>query len=134
MNTKLLMTVTSVVLGLAGLFLLFAPDTLLTALGLPLTAPLPLLTQLGGSAYLGFALMDWTAKESVIGGIYGRALTFGNFVHFAVGTLVLLRYLFSSAAPAVIAATVIYAIFAALFGYLVFRHSGLANPWPTGEL
>lgn len=135
MNTKLLMTACSVVLALAGAFVLFAPEVLLTVLGLPLTEPLPVLVQLLGAMYFAFAAMNWTAKESVIGGIYGRALSFGNFAHFLTGTFVLARYLFSNTAhPILIVATVAYAIFAALFWYLIFRHGGVANHQSTTKL
>ena len=69
-NTKLVMTVSSLVLGLAGLFLLFAPQEVGAAFGVPLTNPLPVLVQLAGALYLSLALMNWTAKDSVISGVY----------------------------------------------------------------
>jgi hypothetical protein len=131
MNTKLLMTASSVVLGLAGIVLLFAPEMLLATLGIQLLEPLTVLVQLLAALYFAFALMNWTAKESIIGGIYNRPLSFGNFAHFFVGTSVLIRYLFSnSAPPSLLVATLVYAIFAGLFAWLLFRHTGIPSAEP----
>jgi len=82
MNTKLLMTTTSLVLGLAGIFALFAPDILLSTLDVPSANPLDVLIQLMGALYFSIALMNWTAKDSIIGGIYARPISFANFAHF----------------------------------------------------
>jgi membrane associated rhomboid family serine protease len=122
------MTASSVVLGLAGIVLLFAPEMLLATLGILLVEPLPVLIQLLAAQYFAFAVMNWTAKESAIGGIYNRPLSFGNFAHFFVGALVLIRHLFSnSMGLSLVVATLVYAIFAALFAWLLFRHSGLPS-------
>jgi hypothetical protein len=122
------MTASSVVLGLAGIVLLFAPEMLLATLGVQLLAPLSVLVQLLAALYFAFALMNWTAKESIIGGIYNRPLSFGNFAHFFVGTFVLIIYLFSNSAPtSLLVATFVYAIFASLFGWLLFRHTGVSS-------
>jgi uncharacterized protein YqgV (UPF0045/DUF77 family) len=62
--------------------------------------------------YLAFAIMNWTIKASVIGGIYHRPLALGNFTHFFIGTLVLLNYLFAGNIPLVLViATLVYAFF-----------------------
>lgn len=127
MNTKLLMTATSIVLGLTGILLLFAPELLLEALGTQFVEPLPIVVQLMAALYLAFAVMNWTAKESVIGGIYHRPLSLGNFAHFFVGTFALIRHLFSNSRPiSLVVATFSYAIFAALFAWLLFKHSGVS--------
>lgn len=64
MNTKTLMTVSSFVLGFAGIFALFAPQELLAVLSSPLTNPLPAIIQLLGALYLSFAFTNWTAKAA----------------------------------------------------------------------
>ena len=40
--------------------------------------------------------MNWMAKTVLIGGIYARPLAIGNFTHFLVGALALLKYAFSA--------------------------------------
>lgn len=77
--------------------------------------------QLLGGAYIASALTNWTAKDKPIGGIYSRPLSIGNFVHFIVGTLVLLnRALDGEASAVLIAAVVVYAVFTLAFGRLAF--------------
>lgn len=126
MNAKALMTTSSLVLGLAGIFALFAPEILLTSMGVPIANPLDVLIQLMGALYFSIALMNWTAKDSIIGGIYARPISFGNFAHFFSGTLLLAKYVLSNAFNlSILLMLVAYAIFAALFYWLVFRHTGI---------
>ena len=126
MNTKLLMTASSLVLGLAGILALFAPDILLTTLGVPMANRLDVLIQLMGALYFSMAMMNWTAKDSIIGGIYARPISLGNFAHFFSGTLLLARYVLSNGFNLpIVLMLVAYAIFAALFYWLVFRHTGI---------
>ncbi len=126
MNTKVLMTASSLVLGLAGIFALFAPDVLLTTLGVPIAKPVEVLIQLMGAMYFSMAMMNWTAKDSIIGGIYARPVSLGNFAHFFTGTLLLARYVLSNGYNLpVLLMLAAYAIFAALFYWLVFRHTGI---------
>src|SRR5215217_6824247 len=126
MNTKLLMTASGLALGLAGLVALFAPDLLLETLGASPTTPLSIPVQLMGSLYFAFALIDWTAKDSAIGGIYARPVSLGNFAHFFVGALILIKYFLSNSFNlAALLITMVYILFAVLFYWLVFRASGL---------
>lgn len=70
--------------------------------------------------------MNWTAKDSAIGGIYARPVSLGNFAHFFIGTLLLAKYLLSNRINLlVLVALVVYVIFASLFYWLVFRHTGI---------
>ncbi|HEY4247104.1 MAG TPA: hypothetical protein VGM64_09625 [Lacunisphaera sp.] len=121
MNTKLLLAASSVVLAVTGLVTSFAPVELLTALKTTSTNPLPVIIQLLGALYLGFALMNWMAKGSLIGGIYARPLSVGNCLHFTVGTLALFKHQLAIGfhGPMTIA-LVVYAIFALAFVYLIF--------------
>ncbi len=132
MNTKSLMTVTSLLLALAGVSALFAPDVVLALVNTPATAQLSALVQLLGALYFGFALMDWTAKDSTIGGIYARPVSLGNFGHFFAGGMLLLRYQFSNPFNlSMFIAFVIYAVFASLFYWLVFRATGVVVDKPN---
>jgi hypothetical protein len=124
----------SLVLGLAGLFALFAPDVLLAMLSVPMTNPLSVLIQLLGALYFSFALMNWTAKDSIIGGIYARPISLGNFAHFFSGTLLLAKYLPSNGFNgSILLLLVVYTIFAALFYWLVFRATGIVVDKPAGK-
>ena len=126
MNTKTLMTLSSLTLAMAGIFTLFAPDVLLSALGVAVTAQLAVLVQLLGALYFSFALMNWTAKDSAIGGIYARPVSLANFSHFFAGTLLLVKYLFSNEFDVpILLVSILYASFAAVFYWLVFRATGL---------
>ena len=135
MNTKLLMTSSSLILALAGMFALFAPDVLLALLpvpfanplpGIPIANPLSVLIQLMGALYFSMAMMNWTAKDSAIGGIYARPVSIANFAHFFIGTLLLAKVVLSSAFNLSIALLLaVYAIFAILFYWLVFRSTAI---------
>ena len=126
MNTKIFMTFSSLTLAVAGIFTLFAPEVLLSALGVAVTAQLSVLVQLLGALYFSFALMNWTAKDSAIGGIYARPVSLANFSHFFAGTLLLVKYLFSNEFNLpILLILILYAIFAVVFYWLVFRATGL---------
>ena len=128
------MTSSSLVLGLAGLFALFAPDVLLAMLGVPMTNPLSVFIQLLGALYFSFALMNWTAKDSIIGGIYARPISMGNFAHFFSGTLLIAKYVLSNRFNmSILLILAVYAIFASLFYWLVFRATGIVVDKPAGK-
>jgi hypothetical protein len=117
------MVTSSIALGLAGIAASFAPSELLRALGSPAAEPLPVLIQLLGGMYFAFAIMNWTAKDNIIGGIYSRPLSLGNCVHFVVSSLALAKQQFShSLSMPLIAALLVYTIFAICFAWLVFGY------------
>ena len=134
MNTKILMTVSSFFLVLAGIFALFAPHKLLAALNLQLNNPLPVIIQILGALYLSFALTNWIAKDSIIGGVYARPTSMGNFAHFTIGTLALAKFQFTNGGnmPLFIV-LIIYAVFAIIFGWLAFVYGGLASKHEAPE-
>jgi hypothetical protein len=109
-------------MAVAGLALTFAPEELLSVLGTNGNPTLTLFAQLTGALYVGFAILNWMARESTIGGIYNRPLLMGNLTHFVVGALALLKAAtkLQASAPAWVAAG-IYTIFAIGFGTLFFR-------------
>ncbi len=112
--------------GIAGAVLLFAPREVGTML-LPGANP-PVLVQLLGGALVGFAIANWTARGSALGGIYGRAVVAGNQAHFMIGALVLLTHGREGAASRTAALwlfTGMYVVGAAFFTYLMFFSSGL---------
>ena len=126
MNTKLLMTSSALILGLAGVFALFVPDVLLSTQGAAVTGNLSVMTQLMGALYFSFALMNWTTKDSLIGGIYARPVSLANFSHFFSGALLLLKHQLSNEMNlSTLAALIVYSVYAACFYWLVFRSTGI---------
>jgi len=120
-NTKVLMSVTSLLLGCLGIAASFAPHEILTYLGVLANPPLAILVQITGALYLGFAMLDWMVKESTIGGIYDRPVAMANFIHFAVAALALIKGLIAGqTAASVWVAAIIYSILAVLFGVVLF--------------
>lgn len=142
MNTRILMIASALAMGAAGLAATFAPLELLGALKVAPSGPLPVLIQLLGALYIGFALANWTAKANVIGGIYSRPLSLANCVHFVAGALALLKYTYATAiggatanafATPMVVALVIYLGFAACFTYLVFGMGAACQVAPRAE-
>lgn len=128
------MVASSLFLGLAGIAASFAPSELLRAVGSPTAEPLPVLIQLLGGAYIAFAMTNWTAKDNMIGGIYSRPLSLGNSVHFVVGALALAKQQFSRGANTpLIAALVVYVVFAACFVWLVFGRGAACKVAAPGQ-
>jgi len=122
------MTLCSLLLADVGVVALFAPEVMLNQVGAQVTAELSVLVQLTGTLYFAFALVNWTAKDSAIGGIYARPVSLGNFGHFFAGALLLIRYQLSAAFnPGLFIVLLIYIIFAGLFYWLVFRATGLPS-------
>lgn len=76
------MTASSVFMGLIGIALSFMPNEFLEILGQMQNETLNLILQLTGALYFGFAMTNWMAKAVLIGGIYSRPLSIGNFSHF----------------------------------------------------
>lgn len=126
MNTKVLMLLSSIFLGIAGVGALFAPQELLTAIHMPVTEAGSTPIQVMGALYFSFALINWTAKDGIIGGVYARPISLGNFAHFTVGALVLAKAQLVAGAPALLSIVlIVYVVFALVFGWLVFVYSGI---------
>ncbi len=128
MNTKLLMTLSAIFTGALGLSLSFLPKEIDQLLNAEANNSSMLFLQLLSALYLGFAIMNWMAKGSIIGGIYNRPIAIGNFMHFAVGAIALIKIATSieTHTEIIISLTVIYAIFAVGFAY-VFMHNPIKD-------
>jgi len=117
------MMFSALLMASVGVLLQFAPHEILNYLGIAANGVTALFVQLTGALYLGFAVMNWMAKTVLIGGIYARPLALGNFFHFTVGALALLKYAFSAPNLWVVwVAAIIYALLAILFGIVFFTH------------
>ena len=113
------MAASALFMAFLGIAATFAPHELLAWLGTAATPALALLIQLLGALYLGFAMVNWSARQSLIGGIYNRPVALGNLLHFLAGALALLKGAGAGTAP-LLALTVLYAIFALAFAWLMF--------------
>lgn len=111
--------------ALAGLICLFVPDRLAAA---PEALPF---VQLLGAALLGFAALNWLARAAPVGGIYGRPILMGNFFHFFMGSLLLLRAVIGGlGSPMLWAALALYAVGLAAVALRLF--TGTAGTPPAG--
>jgi hypothetical protein len=130
MNTKIVMTLCAVMLGVIGIVCSFLPQELATYLHWPATNPI--LLQLLGAMYFSFAMINWTAKGNILGGIYGKPIALGNFTHFVIGALALSK-MFMNHTPTLlwVIITVVYSIFAIIFGYILFTHPKLKSKEKT---
>ena len=122
MNTKTLMIATVAYLGVVGFGLTFLPQEIITFFGAETNQTLVLVLQIMGALYLGFGMMNWMSKNSMIGGIYNRPLVLGNFLHFLVSAFALIkivRHYSDNQFIAILTITILYSIFALCFGYLL---------------
>jgi hypothetical protein len=115
------MGASALVMGAAGAAGLFLPQEIAVALGVSATGLLPSLLQIHAAMLLGFAMINWMGKDSLIGGIYNRPVLVGNVAHFAIGAITLLKLVVRNTTVPVIVATAIYVVFAIGFGMLLFR-------------
>ena len=89
--SKILMTISALYLGIIGICLSFLPKEIINYLNINSNVITTLFFQLLGALYLGFGILNWTLKGSRIGGIYNRPVLMGNFMHFLVGALALIK-------------------------------------------
>ena len=121
MNTRGLMRASAIYLGLIGIAATFAPQEILALAGVPAAPMLTLGLQVAAAAQVGLAIMNWTAQGVLIGGIYARPLALGNFAHFLISALALIKAATSGlqVTPVLVGAA-IHAVFAGLFGFVAF--------------
>ena len=122
MNTKLLLTTSALVLGALGILGTFMPHEVLTWTGIARTGAAPLLVQLLAALLFAFAMINWTARGSLLGGIYNRPIAIGNMTHFLIGALALVKETAAGERNvAGIVLTVVYSVFAVAFIAAFFR-------------
>ncbi len=124
MNTKWIMIATSLLLGVSGIVLTFAPDLITGSLGVNPSQASILLGQILGALYFGFAMLNWMTKESLIGGIYNRPVAVANLTHFMIAGLALVKASISNPQLPLLLILVsgVYTVLAILFGIILFRH------------
>ncbi|MGE0104429.1 MAG: hypothetical protein AB7H86_20070 [Blastocatellales bacterium] len=123
-TAKYFVTASAIILAICGLIMIFSASELSATLFDDKSGSLPI--ELWGSAIIGFAAMNWIARHSILGGIYGRAVVAGNQVHFFIGSMIMLRVLVNGGVAIPIGILfIIYALHALLFSYLMFWSSGI---------
>ena len=124
MNTKILMTTSAILLGVMGIIFSFFPDDIIAYLNNDANLISILFLQILSSLYLGFAIMNWMAKGSIIGGIYNKPIAIGNMMHFGVGAIAMLKVIFKIQAHTeiIISLTVIYSLLALSFAYVFMNN------------
>ncbi len=130
MKKKLILLSSSIFLGVAGSCLSFLPNEILNYVSIDTNQILMILLQILGELYLGFGLMNWMAKGSLIGGIYNRPIAIGNFMHFSVGAIALIKIVLKvqEHMDILMTLTLIYIIFAIGFAYVF-----MTNPSNLGD-
>ena len=121
MKTKFLMTSSALFYGIIGTLLLFLPIEIAEYLSIEPTIITILFLKILSAIYFGFGILNWTAKGTIIGGIYNKPIVLGNLLHFAVGAIELIKVIFNIQAhkEIIIFLTVFYVIFALLFAYVI---------------
>jgi hypothetical protein len=121
MSSKFLMMISAIFLAILGLLTSFLPQKVLGLHGTQPDGPTILLIEMMGALYLGFAILNWTARGVLIGGIYARPLALGNFLHFAMVGVMLTREAIDHMAVPLAISALVFSIFAVGFGLVLFR-------------
>ena len=122
------MTSSALFLAVVGGLLSFLPNEIVDYLNIEPNIITILFLKILSALYLGFGILNWMAKGTVIGGIYNRPIAIGNLMHFGVGAIALVKVVsnIQTHSEIIISLTVVYVIFAILFAY-VFK----TNPTKT---
>jgi len=120
MNTKIVMTTSAFFMGVIGVLLSFLPNEIANYLSIEPNSITILFFMLLSSLYLGFGMLNWMAKGTLIGGVYNRPIAIGNLMHFGVGAIALVKVIsnIQSQLEIVISLAAVYVIFAMLFAYI----------------
>ena len=121
MKTKLLMTSSALFCVIIGILLLFLPNEIAEYLNVEPTIITILFLKILSALYLGFGILNWTVKGSLIGGIYNRPIALGNLLHFVVGSIELVKVIsnIETHREIIIFLTALYIIFGVLFAYVL---------------
>ena len=130
MNTKALMIISAIFLAINGFGFTFFPNEIAGLLGLYVYSDnyiFILILQILGALYLGFSILNWTAKASLIGGIYNKPILIGNLLHFFTASMTLIKLAFKveTNLQLIFSYTIIYSLFTLSFGYVFFTNPSL---------
>ncbi len=115
-----------------GLITTFSPAELLASTGGNPQILSTLLVQAAGGLYLGFAILNWMAKDNLIGGIYSKPVALGNFLHFFAVAMALIKAVTSGQrTTTIVVLTLCYVVFAIWFGLVTFTNPLRNKPLTT---
>lgn len=121
MHTKILMISSAALMAVIGLAMSFMPHEVLGMHGsVPDNATL-LLVQMAGAVYLGFAMLNWMARGILIGGIYAKPVAVGNFLHFTMVAITLIKAAIAFAVLPLAISAAVFSLFAIWFGLVMFK-------------
>lgn len=121
MSTRFLATVSAVLLGAAGVALLFAADDLLASLAGTNDRIVVAMAQLLGGAWMGLAWATWLTRGTPQGGIYGRPIVLANATLYFVSALVCARG--AAGSTSMLAVAIVAGVMAAAYGLVMFGTS-----------
>jgi hypothetical protein len=132
MKTKIVMTSSAIFLGVLGFLLSFLPSEIMAYLSVEPTIITTLFLKILSALYLGFGILNWMAKGSIIGGIYNRPIVIGNLMHFGVGAIALIKIVshIETHSEIIISLTVLYVIFTILFTYIFKNNPATVKKQP----
>ena len=121
MHSRALMIASAVFLAALGFVTSFLPEKVLGLHGTVPDTPTLLLVQMTGALYLGFAILNWTARGVLIGGIYARPVALGNFLHFVMVSVMLIKAAIVHGVVQLAISATVFSVFAIWFGLVLFR-------------
>ncbi len=121
-NSKILMTISALFLGIIGILFSFLPEEIMDFLKIEPNDITILFFQLLSALYLGFGILNWMSKGTLIGGIYNRPIALANLMNFGVGSIALVKITNRIQIHSIpfLFLTIVYIVFAILF-LLIFR-------------
>lgn len=108
-------------LAVMGLGMSFMPQEVLGMHGTVPDNATVLLVQMAGAVYLGFAMLNWMARGVLIGGIYAKPVAAGNFLHFVMVALTLIKAAIAFAVVPLAISAGVFSVFAIWFGIVMFK-------------
>ena len=121
MHSRALMITSAAFLAVLGFATSFLPEKVLGLHGTVPDTPTLLLVQMTGALYLGFAILNWTAKGVLIGGIYARPVALGNFLHFTMVSIMLIKAAIAHGVIPLAISAAVFSVFAIWFGLVLFK-------------
>lgn len=121
MSSRTILTITSLLLFVAGGAAVFAADEVAGLMDLEVSFETRIFAEFAGIGMLALAIQNWMSRGRPIGGVYARPLGLGNLLFFSTSALTLGRYLSAGMLPLeVIAVCGVFALLALAFAWLVF--------------
>ena len=93
MSTRILLIASGLFMLALGLAASLFPQEVLFYTGMQPTNLGILLVQTAGALYAGFGVVNWAARGNLLGWGYNRPLALGNFLHFTMMTVALVKAL-----------------------------------------